>query len=321
VVVSLLETGLVRFDNYYKRLFEAFGLLDSLNTRILKCMAESGPRNLLEVSRRTGIPFTTVYHRVNKFEKHVGRVAELIPTFSKLGLACMVVIGKAAPGSEEELSEALKVPNYWWSITRCEGGFTHHSFHCVPVEHVAGFNRYLKQLSRRGLMENLQIIRVGDLLPLSLDFRQYDTDDQTWHFVWDKWFRNLLRQEVTRKIDDPTNYNRVVDKHDLFIVKELQKNGRTTLARMAPKMGMTVPGVKYHYDKLVARGACKNFSIDVSPYPIEISAIYDIMLDFPNRERMNKFFSYVNNLFFFLDVTKVMNKNSLLLRAYVPESL
>jgi DNA-binding Lrp family transcriptional regulator len=110
-----------------------------------------------------------------------------------------------------------------------------------------------------------------------------------------------------------------VDKHDLFIIKEFQKNGRTTLARLAPFMGMTLPGVKYHHDRLVARGACKHFSIDILPYPIEVSAIYDIMLDFPSREWMNKFFSFANNLFFFINVTKVMEKNSLILRAYIPE--
>jgi DNA-binding Lrp family transcriptional regulator len=320
MLVSMLETELLRFENYYSRLFEAFSLLDSLNTKIVGCMADIGPRNLLEVSRRTGIPFTTVYHRVSKLEGRVGKVAEVIPSFSKLGLTVLVVIGKAAPGDEERLTEGLKLPNYWWSLTRCEGGFTHHSVHCVPVEHLASFNRYLRQLSHSGLVDNLEVIRVGDSLPLSLDFRYYDTVEQTWRFAWDKWFEKLMRQKAVRRIDDPTNYTRVVNRHDLLIVKELQKNGRITLAALAPVMGMTLPGVKYHYDRLRARGVCKHFSIEVLPYPIEVSAFYDIMLDFPSNERMNRFFSFINNLFFFVDVTKVIGKNSLLLRAYIPET-
>jgi DNA-binding Lrp family transcriptional regulator len=121
-------------------------------------------------------------------------------------------------------------------------------------------------------------------------------------------------------VNDPANFNRVVDKHDLLIVKELQKNGRTTLAALAPAMGMTLPGVKYHYDRLKARGACRDFSIEMLPYPIEVSAVYDVMLDFPSREQMNKFFSFVDSLFFFLDVAKVMGKNSLVLRSFVPET-
>lgn len=319
-LVNLLNSELVRFDNYYRRLSEAFGLLDSLNTQILECMANVGPRNLLEISRRTGIPFTTVYHRVSKLETRVGIVAKLIPNFSKLGLVRLVVIGKATQGGEERLTEALKLPNYWWSLTRCEGGFTHYSVHCVPVEHLASFARYLNQLSRNGLVDNLEIIRVGESFPLNLNFHCYDSESQTWRFPWDKWLKRLMRQKAVRRVNDPANFNRVVDKHDLLIVKELQKNGRTTLAALAPAMGMTLPGVKYHYDRLKARGVCRDFSIEMLPYPIEVSAVYDVMLDFPSREQMNKFFSFVDSLFFFLDVAKVMGKNSLVLRSFVPET-
>jgi DNA-binding Lrp family transcriptional regulator len=317
--MSLLSTQLVRFDNFYKQVFEVTKMLDSLNTRILECMATVGPRNLLEVSRHTGIPFTTVYHRVDKLERSIGRVAYLFPSHSKLGLVRLVVIARARLGVEERLTKALKLPNYWSSVTRCEGGFTHHSVQCVPVEHLTRFDSYLRRLSRSGLADNLEVIRVGDMLPLNPNFQCYDTVDQTWRFAWDKWFEKLMRLKAVRKIGDPTNYTRVVDKHDLLIVKEFEKNGRTTLARLAPIMGMTLPGVKYHYDRLVARDVCKHFKIEVYPFPIEVSAVYDIMLDFPSRERMNKFFSIVNNLFFFIDVTKVIAKNSLLLRAYIPE--
>jgi DNA-binding Lrp family transcriptional regulator len=319
MLVGLLDTELVRFDSYYKRLFEASMLLDSLNIRILGCMAKVGPRNLLEVSRQTGIPFTTVYHRVGKLEKRIGRVAHLVPSFSKIGLVCLVVLAKSKTGVEDEVTEALRLPNYWSSLTRCEGGFTHHSVQCVPVRHFAEFGRYLKQISRIGLVDNIEIIQVGDMLPLGLDFQYYDPVDQTWRFAWDKWLRKLLHQKAVGRIDDPRDYECVVDGHDLYIVKELQKNGRKTLAALAPALGMTLPGVKYHYDKLAKRGVCKHFWIDMFPYPIEFSAVYDIMLDFPSREKMNRFFSFVSNLFFFIDVTKVMGKNSLLLRAYIPE--
>jgi DNA-binding Lrp family transcriptional regulator len=317
--MNLLNTELVRFDDYYKRAFEASKMLDSLNIRILGCMATIGPRNLLEVSRRTGIPFTTVYHRIGKLEKRIGRTAKLLPNHSRLGLARLVVLAKARAGLEEHLTKALELPNYWSSITRCEGGFTHHSVHCVPVEHLTRFNSYLKQVSRHRLLDNLEAVRVGDILPLNPDFEYYDTADRTWCFAWDKWLDKLMRLRTVKRIDDPTNYTRVTDQHDLFIIKEFQKNGRTTLAKLAPMMGMTLPGVKYHYDKLVAKDACGHFKMEVFPFPIEISAVYDIMLDFPSRERMNRFFSIAGNLFFFIEVAKVVGKNSLVLRAYIPE--
>jgi len=309
----------VRFDNYYRRLFEASSMLDSLNVRILQCMTNVGPRNLLEVSRRTRIPFTTVYHRVNKLEKRIGRVAQLLPSYSKLGLARVVIIAKARMAAEEQLTSGLKLPNYWSSVTRCEGGFTHHSVQCVPVEHLTNFDRYLKQLSRNGLIDNMQVVRVGDMLPLNLNFQYYNPLDRAWSFTWDRWVEKLSQYKATKRIDDPGNYTRVTDKHDLFIVKELQKNARARLAGLGRLMGMTLPGVKYHYDRMITRGVCKDFWIEVFPCPLEVSAVYDVMLDFPSRESMNKFFSFVHNLFFFIDITKVIGKNSLLMRTQIPE--
>jgi DNA-binding Lrp family transcriptional regulator len=316
----LLETKVVQFDNYYKQLSEVSDLLDPLNIRILGCMSNVGPRNLLEVSRRTRIPFSTVYHRVARFEKRIGRVAHLVPRFSKLGLACLVVIGKAKPGREEQLTAAFKLPNYWRSVTRCEGGFTNYSVHCVPVQHLRRFHRYVKQISLSGLADRIETTPVGDYVPFSLNFKHYDTAERTWRFTWDKWFEGLMRQKVIKSARDPTEYAKVVSKQDLIIVRELQKNGRTTLAELAPLLNMTLPGVKYHFDKLLATGVCDDFWVNLFPYPVEISAVYDIMVDFHTADRMNKFYSFIPNLFFIIDVTKVLGRNSLLLRAYIPET-
>jgi DNA-binding Lrp family transcriptional regulator len=319
-MIPLLSTEIVRFDNYYERLSEMSKLLDPLNIQILRGISRTGPRNLLEVSRHTGIPFTTVYHRVRKLEDHIGRIVHLVPTFSKLGLACVVVINNARPGREEQLGAALKVPNYWWSVTCCEGGFTHHSVHCVPIEHLTRFDHYIQQLSRSALADLTKIIRVGDYIPLDLDFEYYNPRERTWRFVWDKWFQKLRRQRVVKRIVDPVGYEHAVDKRDLLIVKELQKNSRKTLTELAPMLGITLQGVKYHYDKLVARGVCDGFWTNLLPYPIEVSAVYDIMIDFPNRDRMNRFFSFLDHMFFFINVTKVLGKNSLILRGFVPET-
>jgi DNA-binding Lrp family transcriptional regulator len=319
-MIRLLSTEIIRFDNYYRRISEMSKLLDPLNIRILKGISRTGPRNLLEVSRNTGIPFTTVYHRVRKLENHIGRISHLVPTFSKLGLTCVVVINNGKAGREEELSAALKVPNYWWSVTRCEGGFTHYSVHCVPIEHHAAFDRYIQQLSRVGLSDLTSTIRVGDYVPIDLDLEYYNATEQTWRFAWDKWFEKLRQQRVVKKIDDPSGYPHAIDERDLLIVKELQKNGRKTLTDLAPMLGITLQAVKYRYDKLAARGICDGFWTNILPYPIEISAAYSVMVEFQNRNSMNRFFSFVDHLFFVINVTKVLGKNSLIMRGFIPET-
>jgi DNA-binding Lrp family transcriptional regulator len=315
-----MRTELVHIRDYFDRLSEAGKSLDTLNVAIFTWMSKAGPRNLLEVSRRTGIPFTTVYHRVRKFESDFGRISHLAPTYSKLALTCLVVINNATSGNEERLSLALKIPNYWSSVTRCEGGFTHYSIHSVPLQHVRKFRQYLAQLIQRGLAESLKIIQVGDYEPFNLNFRNYDPRIRTWRFPWDHWLDDIREQKIAMRIDDPEGYPHIVDKRDLLIVKELEKNGRKTFAELAPMVGITLQGTKLRFDKLTKRGICRNYWIDVFPYPREISAMYDIMLDFRSAEAMNRFYSFIGSLFFIISAMKVLNRNSLILRTYILES-
>jgi hypothetical protein len=65
---------------------------------------------------------------------------------------------------------------------------------------------------------------------------------------------------------------------------------------------------------------CDGFWTNLLPFPIEFSAVYDIMIDFQNSSRMNRFFSFLDQLFFFINVTKVLGRNSLIMRGFIPET-
>jgi hypothetical protein len=60
----------------------------------------------------------------------------------------------------------------------------------------------------------------------------------------------------------------------------------------------------------------KYFGFDVWPYPEEISAYHEILLNFKNSQDMNRFFSLRKELFFVLGVAKVLNQNELAVRTY-----
>jgi DNA-binding Lrp family transcriptional regulator len=97
----------------------------------------------------------------------------------------------------------------------------------------------------------------------------------------------------------------------------LEKNGRKSFAELAPVLGISLQGVKYHYDKkLVPSGIVKYFGFDVFPYPEEVSAYHEILLTFKSSREMNKFYSIVRELFFVLGVAKVLHQNTLIVRAY-----
>jgi DNA-binding Lrp family transcriptional regulator len=300
----------------HKRIREIIKQLDRTNVKILSAMWKFGPRNLLEVSRRTGIPFTSVYHRVAKLDSNSDRFVALIPQVSKLGMVRTVLLVTASPGSEERVTAALKIPNLWRSVNRCEGAFTHLSTHVVPTQFMKDFRTYVRRLSELGLITEHKIILTGEYIPNFPNFTYYDSVHNQWTFEWNRWLA-ALKKKPAKTIEDPVNYDMVADKKDLLIVKELEKNARMSFADIAPLLGMSLQGVKYHYDrKLVPTGIVKYFGFDVSPYPEEVSAYHEVLLKFTSNLAMNTFFSLVDELFFVLGVAKVVHQNSLMVRTY-----
>ncbi len=314
--ISMLRTERVRlFDR--KGIREIIKQLDRTNIKILSTMWKFGPRNLLEVSRRTGIPFTSVYHRVAKLEAKSNRVAALIPQVSRFGMARVVVLVTSSPGDEERVTAALKMPNVWRSVNRCEGTFTHFSVQTVPYPFLKQFRAYIRRLSELKLITGSKIILTGEYIPNFPDFRYYESASNQWTFHWGRWLA-ALQKNPSKRIDDPLNYPMLADRKDLLIVKELEKNARTSFADLAPMLGISLQGVKYHYDKkLVPTGIVKYFGFDVQPYPEEVSAYHEVLLEFTSKRGMNSFFSLVDELFFVLGAAKVLNQNTLLVRTYI----
>ena len=312
----MLGTERVRLAEWHIGIREIIKQLDQTNITILTAMWKLGPRNLLEVSRRTRIPFTSVYHRVAKLEDRSNGFASLMPQLSKLGLVRIVVLVTSSPGAEDRVRDALKVPNLWRSVNRCEGSFTHVSVNFVPSKFLGEFKAYIRRLSELKLITQSKTIITGEYVPNFPDFNYYDPAHNQWTFRWDRWLV-ALRRKPSKTIEDPASYDTLVDKNDLLIVKELQKNGRRSFADLAPLLGMSLQGVKYHYDKkLVPMGIVKHFAYDVWPYPEEVSAYHEILLKFTSNLAMNRFFSLVGKLFFVLGVAKVIDQNSLMVRTY-----
>ncbi len=315
--MSMLETQRVRLLDRHKVITEIIKQLDRTNIKILSAMWKFGPRNLLEISRRTGIPFTSVYHRVAKLEKRSDRIAILIPQLSKLGLMRITLLVNAKPGCEEIVTPALKLPNLWQSVNRCEGAFTHLSVQIVPTQFLKQFRAYVKKLSELELVTQYKMILTGQYVPNFPDFKYYKPVSNEWTFDWHRWLLALKKKPI-KTIEDPESYVTLADKKDLLIVKELEKNARRTFADMAPLLGISLQGVKYHYDKkLVPSGIVKYFGFEAWPYPEEVSAHHEVLLDFTSKLAMNRFFSMVDELFFVKGVAKVLRQNSLIIRTYM----
>ena len=160
----------------------------------------------------------------------------------------------------------------------------------------------------------------GQYIPNFPDFKSYDPASNQWTFDWRRWF-TALKKNPTKTIEDPESYAILADKKDLFIVKELEKNAQQNVADIAPLLGISLQGVKYHYDKkLVPSEIVKYYGFNVCALSEEVSAYHEILLKFTSSEEMNSFFTSVDKLFFVLGVSKLLHHNALMVRTYMLQS-
>jgi DNA-binding Lrp family transcriptional regulator len=304
-----------------RRIREVLKQLDPTNIKILSTMATIGPRNLLEVSRLTGIPFTTVYHRVGQIESKSKAVVHLLPDVATLGMTRVVVLVAAKPGLEDVVTEALKVPNYWRVIERCEGAFSHHSIQTIPDEFLKEFREYISTMQAMNLIKSFRIIQTGNSYPVFPDFSSYNSSSGEWIFDWEGWLNAVKGGDPTETIQDRRHDPVAVKRIDLEIISYLEEDGRMKFTDIAEKIGTSPQTVKYRYDNnLFPTRIVGTYDFIVWPYPVEVSSFHEFMLEFPDAVCMNKFFSAVKSLFFINQVAKTLRKNTLLVRTRILNS-
>jgi len=284
-------------------------------------MAKAGPRNLLEISRLTGIPVNTVQYRITRIETNVRETSTLIPKVTKLEMVRVAVLVAARAGLEDVVTRALKIPNYWRTVERCEGTFTHHSIQTIPIRFLKVFKEYISTMHAMNLIKSFRFIQTSDSKSFFPDFTSYDALSGKWTFCWDKWLNELQSAASGETIQDPQIDAITMDETDLQIIAYLELSGRMNFSEIAKKIGVSPQTVKYHYDnKLVPSGAIDEFHIDVPPYPVDISTYHEFMLEFADKTSMNRFFSLAVKLFFVEHVSKVLRKNTLLVRTRIIQS-
>jgi DNA-binding Lrp family transcriptional regulator len=295
--------------------------LDPTNMKILSTMARIGPRNLIEVSRLTGIPFTTVYHRVAQMESKNEQVVHLLPNVSRLGMTRVIVFVAAEAGLEDSVTQALKIPNYWRTIERCEGDdFTHHSIQTIPTKYLKEFRQYVSTMLAKKLIKAHRIIETGKTFPIFPDFSSYDYSSGKWVFDWEGWLI-ALKNAGAEPIKDPRQDLVEVEKIDLEIIASLELDGRMKFTDIARKRGCSPQTVKYRYDnKLVPANIVNTFDFFVMPFPLEISSWHEFTLEFPEAASMSRFVALARKLFFIHQLTKALRKNTLLARTMIINS-
>ena len=245
----------------------------------------------------------------------------LIPRVANLGMVRVVVLVAARAGFEDTVTQALKVPNYWRAVERCEGAFTHHSIQTIPIKFLKAFKEYISTMHAMNLIKSYRILQTGDSISIVPHFSNYEHSSGKWTFHWDEWLNELQTATPHKTIQDANISDMTMDKTDLEIIAYLETNGRINFTEIAEKIHVSPQMVKYRYDKkLVPSGVVDQFHLDVAPYPMEISSYHEFMLEFANKTAMNRFFSMAEKLFFVDHISKSLHKNTLLVRTRMLQS-
>lgn len=304
---------------YYTRLHRVMSHLDEENIKILQTMKEHGPRNLQQISRRSKLPYSTVYARVSKLQSLNALTAMAHLSFSRIGLARAIVLARAFPGKELLTRDSLAFPGYWLRIIRCSGEPNgYYSLHAVPSSNQQDFHNYLEQLVDRGVMKDYQIFWVGDSYSPLPNFDYFNPKDRNWRFEWKEWLRSIRNERNGETKRSTAVRATTFDKKDLIILKELTKDSRITLADLSRMLAMTLPATKYRFDRLISQGFVADYVISILPFMPEVSDLCEFRLDFTDENLMRAGERVLSRTSFVLMITPIRGLNSIMARVYIP---
>jgi len=312
--------SLVTATEHFERIHRIISVLDEENLKIINTMKKYGPRNLQQVSRKSGVPYPTVYTRVNRLANQKLLYTYAYPNFSKIGLARAIVLLTPSPGRELLAREALKIPGYWLSIVRCSGECNgYYSLHAIPADNRPDFEQYLDQLIPSGLANSYRIFWLGEYNAVA-SFEYFDLKKRVWKFPWTSWLKLFLEEKKREKPEEQDSRKDSFDKNDLLILKELMKDARKKLSEFARLIGVTLPAAKYRFDNIVRKGLIKDYIINVLPYSPVISELMEVRLDFKSESLLAAKEKLLQGLPFVMSYSKIRGANSITTRIYLPRS-
>jgi DNA-binding Lrp family transcriptional regulator len=308
----------------YKWMLQYIKILDPVNAKILTGLGNLGPRNTSLLARSLKLPATTVAFRIKKLTKKGYLQVRTNLDHSKLGLMKAVLISDTTGGLEEKLIEVVENIDYWTYITKCYGKFNGvYVLFAFPAEHRDKLEAYLAESARRKAMSSYVFFWLTNLREVPPNFDWYDFKSKAWKFQWSQWINEVEDAPGTLSVRlvEPEKYQIKVDKTDLLLLKELEKNAFVEFTKLADVLKMTPQGVRYRYYKhIMEHGLIADYEIAIFPYPLLVSDMCGVIVHFRNEEALAKFSNTLSNKPFILNYGKIIGRNSLLMHTYTPKT-
>lgn len=299
-------------------------MLDRTNASIIGALGRHDPRNISAIARSVGLPSSTVAFRIKQLIKKLNLEVNARVDFNKLGLIRAIVFAENFPGQWNTLWKALEDLGYLTYMTKCHGRFYGcYAIFAFPVEYKKKLEKYFEEAKQLQVLSHFLFFWTTNLCQIHPTFDWYDFKKRTWIFKWQQWIEEIMNtsDHLSESLVDPKEYPIMADEKDMFLLKQLEKNGVITFKELAKISGMSPRGVAYRYYKhLIERNLIIDHMAHFYRYPYQISDMCSFIIEFVDEKGLAKFANSLSDKPFVLSHAKVLGKNTLITNTYIPKT-
>ncbi len=298
--ISTLKLGIVNIGSLVRKSQEFIDLLDDVNIKLLKAIEKYGPRNMMLISRATGIPKSTVYMRLRKIKEAGISFAPTVQA-SKMGLGIIYAIAVPYLGRLNIAYNALDLE--WTYRLSIVNPFRPQIFvkAYYPYPHYDVITNYLEKLKDMRIIKSYKVFLVNDEMRTpKLDEKYYDLENKQVILPWGKWYDEIVshtnanNQVAPLPLEDAEKYDLRVDKYDILITDYLMVDSSMDFVEIAKKIGLSPPTVRHHYIKHILR---ERIIVNYMPrfllFHPSFGILAPMLVNFVDKKSM---YSFVNTL-------------------------
>jgi len=244
--------------------------------------------------------------------------------YSRLGLMKAVLIAESKPGQKKKLRQVIDNLDYWTYLVRCYGKYDgYYAIFAFPSAHKKELEEYLDIAAELKYLSRYIIYWTTNFTEVAPNFDWFDFKSKSWNFQWKHWIEEIQNasEKLAKELMDPESYPIRADETDVFILKELEKDGTAKFTELAEVANMTPQGVRYRYNKhIVGRDLLTDYEVATLPYPLPTSEMCSFIIDFEKEEKLAKFVNSLQRKPFIFSYAKAIGRNSIVVHTYTPKT-
>jgi DNA-binding Lrp family transcriptional regulator len=307
--------------NHLQHFSKYLKFLDETNAKILRALAEYGPRNTSNLAKATNLPVTTVGFRLKKMVESGLLLVTVNPNLPRLGLSKGFFVADAKLGRHDHLLESIKNAGYWTYAVRCYGKMDGYcAYFAFPTRCQNELEDFFKEASSLEIFSRYRFFWTTNSCYVTPNFVWYDFREKVWRLQWKEWIDEILRasEKLPENLRENGSYQIMVDEADLLIIKELEKDAATDIKKLSGILGITPQSAGSRFQKhIIERKLIANYNVDIYSFPLEISDLYGFILDFNDEKALARFVNASEGKPFFVSFAKIIGRNSLIANIHI----